>query len=331
MNGYTPHDPLTLTWVGVVAVATLLTGLALARLPLTRWSRPLAWLVTIAATAGVERLSHAEPAGIRMLAIILVLLWGMKGVITVEGRKDGIQFPSISRWLGFAVFWPGMRPAPFAAPPKILDGGWPLFRRGCLYVLCGLLLVAFAWFTWHRGRGVLGDDDACLLATLMLLPGLSMLLHFGAFNILAGLWRVAGIDVRPLFRAPLASRSLDVFWSRRWNLAFSEMTALGVYRPLSRRLGRGTAIAVAFLASGILHELAISVPVKSGYGGPMLYFILQGVLVLAERRFERSGHPVSNWGICSHVWVLCWLAIPSPILFHHAFLQGVIWPIIGLE
>jgi alginate O-acetyltransferase complex protein AlgI len=266
-----------------------------------------------------------------MLAIIVVLLYGMKGIIAVEARFDGIQLPTFGRWLEFAALWPGMRPAPFAAPRKRLDGGRALLNRGGLFILCGLLLSILAWFVWRLGRPVLGDDAACVIATLLSLPGLSMMLHFGAFNVLAGGWRLAGVDVRPLFRSPLASRSLDAFWSRRWNLAFSEMIALGVYRPLAGMWGRSVATVAAFLASGVLHELAISVPVKSGYGGPMLYFLIQGVLILIERRFETSGRPVSSWGAGSHVWVLLCLALPAPILFHHAFLDGTIWPLIGLS
>jgi hypothetical protein len=331
VNGYTPHSFVTLLLVIGVAAATLLAGWALSRRMPTRWTRSLAWLVSIAATAGTERLCDAEPAGIRMLAIIVVLLYGMKGVIAVEARNDGVQIPTLGRWLAFAALWPGMRPAPFAAPRKKLDGGRPLIGRGCLFSLGGGILTGLAWFTWHHARPVLSDNVACVVATILLLPGLSMLLHFGAFNILAGLWRSAGFDVRPLFRAPLASRSLDAFWSRRWNLAFSEMIALGIYRPLAGGLGRGGATVVAFIASGVLHELAISVPVKSGYGEPMLYFLLQGLLVLVERRLDKSGRSVSSWGRWSHVWVIVCLALPAPILFHHAFLEGAIWPLIGLE
>ncbi len=331
MNGYTPQSPVTLLIVAGVAVATLLAGWILSRRTPTRSTRFLAWLVTVAATAGTERLCSAEPAGIRMLAIIIVLLYGMKGVVAVESRGDGVQIPTFRRWLAFTTLWPGMRPAPFATPRRKFDGAKPLIGRGCIFVLSGLTLSGLAWFIWHRCRPALSDDIACVVATLLLLPGLSMMLHFGTFNILAGLWRQAGFDVRPLFRAPLASRSLDAFWSRRWNLAFSEMIALGVYRPLAGRLGRGVATVAAFLASGVLHELAISVPVKTGYGGPMLYFMLQGLLVLIERRLEKSSMPVSSWGAWSHVWVLIWLALPAPILFHHAFLEGTIWPLIGLK
>jgi alginate O-acetyltransferase complex protein AlgI len=157
-----------------------------------------------------------------------------------------------------------------------------------------------------------------------MLVGLSLVLHFGLFNILAGLWRLAGVDCEPLFRAPLAARSLGEFWSRRWNLAFSEMTATAVYRPLCRHLDRGPARLLAFLFSGALHELAISFPVACGYGLPSLYFLLHGGLVLAEQRLAPQRHA---W--LGHVWTLTWLALPLPLLFHPAFLAGVVWPLLG--
>jgi len=332
VSGYAPREPMTLVIVGVVLAATLVTGLLPSRRrlrPSTRW---LAWLVTVGGTVGVERLCRDEPAGVRMLAIIAALLWGMKTVVSVEARASGMPVLSAWRWLGFAALWPGMRPALFAAARRERQrGAWDLIRWGFLLGSAGATLHFSAWVTWHHGRPLLSDGIACVLATILLLPGLSLILHFGIFNIVAGLWRWAGVDARPLFRAPLAARSLDNFWSRRWNLAFSEMTALGIYRPLSVRFGRRTATVAAFLASGLLHELAISVPVKAGFGLPMLYFLLHGSLVLAERRLERAGRAVERWGWWAHVWVLGWLALPIPILFHRPFLRGIVWPLIGLE
>jgi hypothetical protein len=49
-----------------------------------------------------------------MLAVIGALLFGMKAVVTVEARRDGLPPLSAWRWLGFAALWPGMRPALFA-------------------------------------------------------------------------------------------------------------------------------------------------------------------------------------------------------------------------
>jgi hypothetical protein len=327
-----PRDAVTLAVVGAILVATLLAGLALSRLPPRWYTRLLAWLVTVGATAGVERLCRDEPAGVRMLAIIGALLYGMKAIVSVEARAEGMPVLSAWRWLGFAALWPGMRAAPFAsAGCGCQSGAWAFVIWGCLLGIIGMTLALLAWLVWHHGRPPLSDDVACVLATVVLLPGLSLILHFGIFNVLGGIWRLAGVDVRPLFRAPLTARSLENFWSRRWNLAFSEMTTLGIYRPLSASLGRKAATVVAFLASGLLHELAISMPVLAGFGLPTLYFLLHGALVFGERGLERAGRAISGWGWWAHVWVLGWLALPLPILFHLPFLRGAVWPLIGLE
>jgi hypothetical protein len=332
VNAYTPRASETLGVVCLILAMTLLMGLAANRLPPRWYTRLLAWLVTIGAIVAVERLCHAEPAGLRMLAIIVALLYGMKVVVTVEARADGMPVLSIWRWLGFAVLWPGMRPAIFVhAGRHRLSGAWSLVGWGLLLGSLGLALTFSAWLVWHQGRPPLSDNVACLLATLLLLSGLSLVLHFGIFNVVAGLWRLASVDARPLFRAPLAARSLGDFWSRRWNLAFSEMTALAIYRPLSDKLGRKPATAAAFLASGLLHELAISVPVLAGFGLPLLYFLLHGGLVLFERLLEKRGRPVNSWSWWAHLWVLGWLALPVFILFHPLFLREVAWPLIDMK
>ena len=157
-----------------------------------------------------------------------------------------------------------------------------------------------------------------------------MTLHFGLFNLVAGAWRRAGVDCRPLFVAPLRSTSLGEFWGRRWNLAFSQMTAIAIYQPLVRRAGRRAALAASFLGSGLLHELAISVPVRAGYGLPLAYFALHGALVMAEGRLARAGRPIDRVAWAGRAWTLAWLVVPLPILFHRPFLAGVAWPLIGM-
>jgi hypothetical protein len=331
MSAYTPHDPLVIVVIAAIFAGELLFGFGITRLTSVRLARLLAWLVVLVGGLGVERLAAGEPAGIRMLAIIGALLFAMKTVVTVEAQADGMPRLRAWQWLAFAVAWPGMRPVIFAkagSPP--LTGAGRLIGFGAVRLLAGLLFTFVAWWIWYRGRPPLSDLAACAIATLLLMVGLSLILHFGGFNLLAGLWRLAGVDARPLFRAPLAARSLAEFWGRRWNLAFAEMTALAVYRPLSGA-GRRTALAAAFLFSGLLHEAAISVPVLAGFGLPLAYFALHGVLVLLERRLEVRGHAVAGWGWLSYVWVLCWLGLPAPILFHPPFLRGVVWPLIGMD
>jgi alginate O-acetyltransferase complex protein AlgI len=283
-----------------------------------------AWTLVVVSVAGVERLNAPEPAGFRMLAIIAALLYAMKAVVAVEAQASGGRRLSCWRWLGFAALWPGMRPGPFTRPGSCpLPGAGRLLGMGLIRLASGSSLVALARLAWV-GTG------SRLLATVLLLLGLSLVVHFGIFNLLAGAWRLAGVDCRPLFLAPLRSTSLAEFWGRRWNLAFSQMAALAVYQPLVRRYGRGLALAASFLGSGLLHELAISVPVGAGYGMPLGYFALHGVLSMIEGRLARAGHPIDRLPWVGRVWTLVWLVLPLPVLFHPPFIAGVLWPLIGI-
>jgi alginate O-acetyltransferase complex protein AlgI len=171
-------------------------------------------------------------------------------------------------------------------------------------------------------------DGGAMPATASLLVGLSLALHFGLFELLVAAWRAAGVDCRSLFRSPLRSRDLREFWSRRWNLAFSEMTALVVHRPLARRLGRRAAVLGSFLFSGLLHETAISLPARAGFGLPTLYFALQGAGVLFEEGLARSGMAPRGWA--ERVWTAAWLLAPLPLLFHPPFVRAVLWPLAGI-
>jgi alginate O-acetyltransferase complex protein AlgI len=324
VSAYAPHELAAVWATTLILAATLVIGLAITRLRPLWAARVAAWLQVVAAVLGVERLNAGEPAGFRMLAVIGALLYAMKAVVVVEARALGGELLPARRWFGFAALWPGMRPSPFAHPgAEPCPGAWSLVAGGMVRLGVGAVMIALARLAWCQthSRG---------LATALLLPGLSLIFHFGVFNLLAGAWRLAGVDCRPLFRAPLRATSLREFWGRRWNLAFSEMTALAVHQPLARHTGGRPAVAAAFVASGLLHELAISVPVKAGYGLPFGYFLLHGGLTLAEGWLARRGWAVDRVPWIGRVWTLGWLVLPLPLLFHPPFLAGVVWPLIGI-
>jgi len=331
LNAYAANDVTVVLIVLAGLLAALLAGFAIARLRSVGVARGTAWLLVVVGVVGFERLTSNQPPGFRMLAIIGMLLYCMKAVVAVETRASGKDNLGLLNWFGFAGLWVGMRPTVFARVPRgSRDGANALFWAGVKRLVLGALLVAVAWTIWVGTTESVPEASRRIAATAFLLPGLSLMLHFGAFNILAAIWRHLGADCRPLFRAPLLSRSLSEFWGQRWNQAFSEMTTIGVYRPLRTGLGTRTAMIVAFLFSGLLHELAISVPVKAGFGLPMLYFALHAVAMSIENRWERVGRPIHRQAWRGRLWTFAWIVIPLPILFHWPFLNGCVWPLIGM-
>jgi alginate O-acetyltransferase complex protein AlgI len=318
MEAYLPRGVLAAAATALFAGAAVAIGFAATRLRTLLSARALAWGSVLAGLPALDRTISDEPAGFRMLGLCAFGLLAMKGVVGVESRVR----LGVGRWLGFSVLWVGMRPDLFdgrASGP--LPGARDLLWRGAFFFVAGSFLVLAA-------RGALSLSGSHLLSTVLLLPGLSLVLHFGILNVMAGAWRSRGIACDTLFPAPLRSESLTEFWGRRWNLAFSEMSAIAVYHPLTPHTGRTAAKAAAFLFSGLLHEMAISLPVQAGFGLPMTYFILHGGLVLVERSLHRRGRGLS--GAAGRAWTLFWLAAPLPLLFHVPFLRGVLWPILGM-
>ena len=196
---------------------------------------------------------------------------------------------------------------------------WPL---ACAILGAVLLWGVARWFTHPLAAGWVG------------MVGLILLLHFGTFGLLAAAWRANGIPVTPIMRFPVGAASLSEFWGRRWNLAFRDLAHRVVFAPVSHRWGHKAALWASFAASGLAHELVISVPAGAGYGLPTSYFLLQALGVTLERS---AGTPVRNelktadksvrapflrrW-LRTHAFTV----LPAFILFHPPFVERVMVP-----
>lgn len=284
-------------------------------------SRLVSWSLGILATFLTHYVNLGEAPGYRMLSIILVMFLSMKIIVANEFAiiRQRLTF---YQWLLFALGWFGMNPLVFTQrDTRKIQQGWKLISYGASRIAIGFVLCIAAWLI--ADIKILPFVFIAIIISILLLVGLSLILHFGILNINAGIWNLFGYGTYPLFRAPLASLSLSEFWGRRWNYAFSEMTSVAIYRPLKQVINQPAALVLAFLFSGLLHELAISLPVNKGYGLTLGYFILQAIGMMAERRINFRK---KSW---RHLWVLGWLIIPMPLLFHPFFLKGIIWPIIG--
>jgi len=258
-------------------------------------------------------------ATVRMLVIIAVLFAAMKLLVTVLWcARTGRRIAPL-RFLAFAA-WPGMDLAPFAddrPSSRAADGRLrPLLVNGAAAIAAGAGLLGLARTLFPS-----------LLATAAALAGLSLILHFGLFSLVAAFWRAQGFAVEPVFESPHRARSLSEFWGRRWNRGFSEMTASIVYGPVARRRRPLAALLAGFAFSGVLHELAVSLPVGAGFGGPLAYFLLHGLLVALERT-PRGRTWIARHPRGARLWIAAALVLPLPLLFHRPFLAGIVWPLV---
>lgn len=315
---------LTLIYLLSFGIFLLLAGYILPSVASQPVARRVAWSICIATVIFASLVTTNASPLVRMVAIVSLQLLSMKIIVAVESYPGKMKL-NLLQWSAFALGWFGMRPAlfeVFPAPSQRLPYATTAIR-GLSRIILGLLLVYLSAVIEARNSALK------LLADLALLVGISLTLHFGILNLSTAYWRWWGVNVKELFRSPYKSHSLNEFWGKRWNMAFSEMTTLIAYRPLKFKFEKTGAMMTSFLLSGILHEIAISLPVKAGYGLPMLYFTLHGMLMYAEEKNSFVQKILAN-KVLSHLWVLGWLILPIHLLFHPAFMEGVLKPLRAL-
>ncbi|RVU00669.1 hypothetical protein EOD41_11765 [Mucilaginibacter limnophilus] len=287
----------------------------------------LSWVMLIVSIATVSFLCTDSYPVMRMLAIIATTFTAMKVIAATAEYKNKPVALTFKQWFVFATGWPGMRAQPFeklgSAP---LTDAWHLIRFGLSRIAAGGILLAFAHFVV---KNYPLTQLTYWFISIILLIALSLILHFGVLSISAGVWRLQGVNVHMLFRQPAKAMSLTEFWGKRWNLAFSEMTSIAIFRPLKKITGNAAALLAAFVFSGLLHELALSLPVNYGFGLPLLYFVLQGIAVLIEKAIYPASALLQN-KVTARLWTFIWVVVPMPLLFHTQFVKQVVWPLAGL-
>jgi predicted DCC family thiol-disulfide oxidoreductase YuxK len=284
---------------------------------LVRVGNPADWLPLLVLTIAAAVFGKQLPAWLYMWALAVALFVGCKWLCFRQALAHGAN-AGFSRKLGFLFAWIGMDAREFFSKPAPITK--PRVRE---FVFATFKIVFGAILLWMVTPRALAINP--LLAGWSGMIGLILLLHFGFFHLLSLAWRAAGVNAPPLMRAPLLSRSFNEFWGKRWNTAFHHLVAKFLFRPLHRTFGVPTATLFVFLASGLVHDLVISVPARGGYGLPTLYFLLQGAGVLFEHaRFGRRlgiDHGFRGWLFT----VLC-TAGPAFFLFHPPFIHNVILP-----
>jgi len=223
--------------------------------------------------------------------------------------------------LAFLLAWPGMNAGAFLSTPaasvvRVTSREWFM---ATFKTSLGVSLTVAAF---HSGCRL-----PSFVAGWLAVTGLVLTLHCGSFHLLSCFWRTCGLQATPIMNSPLAATSVSDFWSRRWNLAFRDLTSRFVVRPLSRPQGATAAVFAGFVISGLIHDLVMSVPAGGGYGGPTLYFLGQGIATWIEHA-SRGRRVDLSTGVPGRLWAWAVVLLPTPLLLHKPFIDRVILPFV---
>jgi alginate O-acetyltransferase complex protein AlgI len=215
--------------------------------------------------------------------------------------------------------WIGVQPRPFLpgyTPPRTAPR--PTWRGFLLNLLIG---IVFLW-----GVPLLLPAGTPLLVRAWAgLAGWAFLRLFAGFDLLALVYRELGFPVEKPWDNPAVATSLRDFWGRRWNRLMSGMLRDLLFIPLARWVGVVGATAAVFVYSGVLHEF-VSVLARGGYGGPLLYFLIQGGGFLLEG--TRLGRFLVRWPWLGWCWTMLVVVGPVALVAPPALLYDVIVPIL---
>jgi alginate O-acetyltransferase complex protein AlgI len=255
-----------------------------------------------------------------MSVMALAIFGGCKWLTLADEWHRGGQV-RVRRALAYLLAWPGMNAREFlrdGSVPRPMRAEWSTALR---HSLIGIAVMVGTIPTLKTGHS--------LLAGWMAMLGLILVLHFGTFHLLSVAWRRAGVSARPLMNQPTRAGSLADFWGRRWNVAFHQLASRYLFNPVRPRVGAARASLLVFLVSGLVHELAISVPAGGGYGLPTMYFVVQGAGLACER--SHTGRRLGlGRGRLGWIFTALVTAVPAFWLFPPVFVHRVIVPMIAV-
>jgi hypothetical protein len=279
-------------------------------------SQWIGWLPIAVLPLAVISCCNLLPPWVCMWALSFAIFFSLKWLTWWRARAR-VSHPAW-RSIAYLLAWPGMDADAF------LDANQRVPQpRSATWLWATLETTLGAVLLWIVARSLPGGEPLLRGWTGML--GLILLLHFGSFQLIALAWGTLGVNVKPIMSAPLRATSLAEFWGKRWNLGFRQLSYELIFRPLHRTLGAEAAGLLVFLASGLIHDLVISLPARAGYGLPTAYFLLQGTGIT----IEHSGFGKRlGLGQGARGWLFVAVVVTAPAfwLFHPWFVLRVIIP-----
>jgi hypothetical protein len=242
------------------------------------------------------------------LLAIAIMMWALK-IISLLVRRGEAR---TARFLISPMLAPNSlaRTEPLDALPARLWHG---------AVSLGALLI---YYTIYRSM-VEGFHLRGVALSYLAAPAVLLMTQSIAF-IVTLLWLPSGRLMPVPHHNPFAARTVADFWGRRWNLWMSDWFRYAMFAPLRRR--PVLAVWSIFFVSGLFHEYVLNltfwiVTGRKLFGTMMLYFLLQGAGVMAERYIFRN-RPRANR-------LFAWLVVfaPVPLILHESMLRALhLWP-----
>lgn len=218
-------------------------------------------------------------------------------------------------WREFACS-PLLAPTSFSRTHPL--SGLPRLLGKMALLLAGLWLCYWLWWQWLLPA----RPPGLVLGYLGVIP-LLLLTNLIAC-LLTLLWAPGGRLLPHFHENPPAANSINDFWGRRWNTWTSDWFRLVLLQPLRRR--PALAVFAVFLVSGLIHEFGVNVPFhlvtgRSLFGTMMLYYLLQAIGLLIERRLPR----LAGWRRRGLFWLF--VLGPVPLMMNEAMLRIMhLWP-----
>jgi hypothetical protein len=204
--------------------------------------------------------------------VVLLATWKIASLVCLPPRAWARFTPL--RFLAYCV-WIGMQPGQFLVGQKTAARApIPTVSAWALDAMTGAVLL------WLVPR-ILPVGTPWAVRFWIALVGFCFLFLIARLDFWALIFRAMGFAVEKLWDCPIAAKTLGDFWGRRWNRIVPGFLREVIFLPVARRAGAKVALAAVFLYSGLYHE-CVSFMTRSGYGGPMLYFLLQCLGVAIE-------------------------------------------------
>lgn len=178
----------------------------------------------------------------------------------------------------------------------------------------GLILFYLAYGAIHSRW-----DLPLLARGYLAVPAVYLLGQTGA-DWLRLIWSCTGGLIPAMHHAPFLATGIADFWSRRWNVWFSDWFRFVIFGPLRRR--PPIALFAVFGFSGLMHEGAINLPFymvtgRNLFGSMTAYFLLQAMGVLLERRISRRyarSRRLLGWVV---------IFVPAPLIVNEGMIRAL--------